>query len=84
MRFDSPEGVLVLFVLVVGVFMVGGMTGLQVSADYIQKTCEDPEAPTKINGHTYMCVTKEQWNEVAERIFRMGFADGVRSERRST
>lgn len=84
MRFDSPAGVLVIFVLVVGVFMAGGMTGLQVSADSIQKTCEDPEAPTKINGHTYMCVTKDQWNEVAERIFRMGFATGAKSARSAT
>lgn len=50
----------------------------------IQATCDDPAAQTQINGRTYMCVTKEQWNEVAERIFQMGFATGAKSARSET
>ncbi|CAJ0710657.1 hypothetical protein LMG7143_01670 [Ralstonia thomasii] len=58
--------------------------GVESAWNGVQATCEDPEAQTKINGRTYMCVTKEQWNEVAERIFRQGVALGVKRAREAT
>ena len=63
---------------------IGFSHGVESAWNGVQATCEDPEAQTKINGRTYMCVTKEQWNEVAERIFRQGVALGVKRAREAT
>lgn len=75
-------------IVCLGAVVVGealaGMAGYWDAQRRIQATCDDPEAQTILSGRPYMCVTKEQWNEVAERIFRMGYASGVKNERGAT
>lgn len=64
--------------------VVAGFAGSWDAQRRMKATCDDPAAPTVLDGRIYMCVTKEQWNEVAERLFRMGYASGVKNERGAT
>lgn len=64
--------------------VLAAMAGYWDAYRRVQSTCDDPVAQTVISGRVYMCVTKEQWNEAAERIFRMGFATGAKSARSAT
>lgn len=69
---------------IVVVEVLAAMAGYWDAYRRVQSSCDDPVSQTIINGNVYMCVTKEQWNEVAERIFRMGFATGAKSARSET